>query len=125
MPEQAELWRRTTQRGLLIASYQRTEEKTDMAVTPVAEAVRVPAHLVLPASPAPPSQSTLTGAELPKAKKGLVSTHVGLLVIPNSLPPCGLWPTKPVRGVLQARILESIGQRWLPHPPRALYFLLP
>ena len=94
MPEQAELWRRTTQRGLLIASYQRTEEKTDMAVTPVAEAVRVPAHLVLPASPAPPSQSTLTGAELPKAKKGLVSTHVGSLVIPNSLPPCGLWPTR-------------------------------
>ena len=70
MPEQAELWRRTTQRGLLIASYQRIEENTDMAVTPVAEAVRVPAHLVLPASPASPSQSTLTGAELPKAKKG-------------------------------------------------------
>ena len=30
-----------------------------------------------------------------------------------------------VRGVLQARILERIGQYWLPCPSRALYFLLP
>ena len=28
-------------------------------------------------------------------------------------------------GVLQARILEHIGQYWLPYPYRALYFLLP
>ena len=28
-------------------------------------------------------------------------------------------------GVLQARILEHIGQYWLPYPSRALYFLLP
>ena len=27
------------------------------------------------------------------------------------------------RGVLQARILERIGQYWVPHPSRALYFL--
>ena len=30
-----------------------------------------------------------------------------------------------VRGVLQPRILECIGQYWLPYPSRALYFLLP
>ena len=29
------------------------------------------------------------------------------------------------KGVLQASILERIGQYWLPHPSRALYFLLP
>jgi len=29
------------------------------------------------------------------------------------------------RGVLQAGILECIGQYWLPYPSRALYFLLP
>ena len=29
------------------------------------------------------------------------------------------------RGVLQARILERIGQYWLPYPSRTLYFLLP
>ena len=37
---------------------------------------------------------------------------------------CGL-PGFSVRGVLQARMLESIGQYWLPCPSRALYFLLP
>ena len=30
-----------------------------------------------------------------------------------------------VKRILQARILECIGQRWLPYPSRALYFLLP
>ena len=29
------------------------------------------------------------------------------------------------RGLLQARILERVGQYWLPYPYRALYFLLP
>ena len=29
------------------------------------------------------------------------------------------------KGVLQARILERMGQYWLPYPSRALYFLLP
>ena len=29
------------------------------------------------------------------------------------------------KGVFQARILECIGQYWLPYPSRALYFLLP
>ena len=52
MPEQAELQRKTGQRGLLIASYKRLEKKkTDRAVTPAAEAVRVPAHLAPPGSP--------------------------------------------------------------------------
>ena len=37
-----------------------------------------------------------------------------------------LWPARPLcQGVLQARILEHIGQYWLPYPSRALYFLLP
>jgi len=31
----------------------------------------------------------------------------------------------PGRGILQARILEGIGQYWLSYPSRALYFLLP
>ena len=37
---------------------------------------------------------------------------------------CGL-PGFSVRGALWARILEHIGQYWLPYPSRALYFLLP
>ena len=43
MPEWVELWRKTGQRGLLITSYKR-------AITPAAEAVHVPANLVLPGS---------------------------------------------------------------------------
>ena len=50
MPEGAEVWRKTGQRGLLIASYKRLKKDSDRAMTPVAEAVRVPAHLVLPGS---------------------------------------------------------------------------
>ena len=39
---------------------------------------------------------------------------------------CNLWPARLLcQGVLQARILECIDQYWLPHPSRALYFLLP
>ena len=38
---------------------------------------------------------------------------------------CGLPGFSIREGVLQARILECIGQNWLPYPCRALYFLLP
>ena len=38
---------------------------------------------------------------------------------------CGLPGLSVREGVLQARILERIGQDWLPYPSRALYILLP
>ena len=60
-------------------------------------------------------------------KKNLVSTRVGSLrSFPTlcDLVDCGL-PGFSVKGVLQARVLERIGQHWLPYPSRALYFLLP
>ena len=48
------------------------------------------------------------------------------LVVSNSLWPCRLWAARLLcPGVLQARILERIGQYWLPYPSRALYFLQP
>ena len=55
---------------------QEARKKTDRAITPVVEAVHVPAHLVLPKIPTsqaavPPSRSTLTGSELLQAKKVL------------------------------------------------------
>ena len=61
-----------------------------------------------------------------KKKKSCVYAHRVTLVMSNCLWPvdCGL-PGFSVRGVLQARMLESIGQYWLPCPSRALYFLLP
>ena len=53
--------------------------------------------------------------------------HAGLLrLCPTLCDPVdyGL-PGFSIGGVLQARILERIGQYWLPYPSRALYFLLP
>ena len=51
------------------------------------------------------------------------------LVVSNSLQPYRLWPARLLCqgriGYLQGRILERIGQYWLPYPSRALYFLLP
>ena len=45
-------------------------------------------------------------------KKIIASMQVAVtLVMPNFLWPCGMWPA---RGVLQERILEGIGQYWLP-----------
>ena len=38
---------------------------------------------------------------------------------------CGLPGFSVEVGVLQAKTLERTGQYWLPHPSRALYFLLP
>ena len=57
-------------------------------------------------------------AELPQAKKKSVSSCTGLLrTCPTLCDPvdCGL-PGFSVRGLLQARILERIGQYWLPYP---------
>jgi len=59
-------------------------------------------------------------------KKSIASMHAGLLRLCSTLcgpVNCGL-PGFSVRGVLQARILECIGQYWLSYPSRALYFLL-
>ena len=63
-----------------------------------------------------------------KKKKSLVFMRAGSLRSCLTLCDpidCGL-PGFSVRdGVLQAKILEHIGQYWLPYPSRALYFLLP
>ena len=74
----------------------------------------------------PPSQSTLTGAKLPRAKQSCVHACRVAPFMSNSCNPvdCSL-PGFSVRGVSQERILEYIGQYWLPYPSRALYFLLP
>ena len=115
--------RKTGQRGRLIASYKRHERR---AITPAAEAARVPAHLAPPGSPKARQLHHLH-AELPQAAEThLASILTGSLRSCPTLQPCRLWPARLLsQGVLQARILERIGQHWLPYPPRALYFLLP
>ena len=47
----AELWRKMSQRGLLIASYKRLKKDCDRAIPPAAEAVYVTVHLVPPGFP--------------------------------------------------------------------------
>ena len=76
---------------------------------------------------APPSRSTLMGrattCKITLIKSCVYVCRVALL-LSGSSQPCRLWPARLLcqRG---ARILERIGQYWLPYPSRALYFLLP
>ena len=83
MPEQAELWRKTSQRGLRLPATRGWNKDSERAITPAAEAAcpctlgaaRVPTSQAA----APPSHSTLTGAELPQAKKNPASMGTGSL----------------------------------------------
>ena len=108
---------------------QETRKKdSDRAIAAVAEAVYVPKHLVLPGSPqAKQLCHSHWGRAAPGKKKSCVYACRVALVASDSLPPCRLWPARLLcqSGVLQARILEHIGQYWLPYPSRTLYFLPP
>ena len=76
------------------------KKDSDRAITRAVEAVCVPCTLgtaSVPASQAAasPSQSTLTGAELPQGeKKGCVYAHRVASVLSDSLQPCRLWPAR-------------------------------
>ena len=68
---------------------QEAQKDSDRAITPVVEAVCVPAHLVLSGSPQAKQllhlQTQLTGAELPQAKKSHVYAHRVPSVVSDSL----------------------------------------
>ena len=110
-----------------------SKKDSDRAITPAEEAVHVPAPLVPPGSPQARQLCYLhaqlsLGQSSTGKKMSWAYAHRITLVEPDSLRPCGLWPANLLcqgGGVLQARILEHIGQYWLPYPSRALYFLLP
>jgi len=136
VPERAELWRKTGQKGLLIASYKRLEKRPDRAITSATEAVCVPEHLAPPGSLQAKqlhhlhSQLSLDQSchRHKKKKKSLVFMSAGSLWSCSTLcnpVDCDLPGFSVREGVLQARILERIGQYSLPYPSRALYFLLP
>ena len=107
------------------------QKKTDMSITPAAEAAHVSAYLVPPESPQPKQLCQLhtqhsLGQSCHRQIKSLVSMHTELLwSCPALCDPvdCGLPGF--CQGVLQARILERVGQFWLTYLFRALYFLLP
>jgi len=106
------------------------KKASDWAITPAAEAVRVPAHLAPPGSSQDKQLHHLhaqpsLGQSCHRQKKCHVFMCAGSCSTLCDLVDCGL-PGSSVRdGVLQAGILERIGQYWVPYPSRALYFLLP
>ena len=84
MPEQAELQRKTGQRGLWLPATRGLKKDSYRAITPAAEAGSVPAHLVLPGSSRPRQLCHLhaqpsLGKSCHRQKKSLVSKHGGLL----------------------------------------------
>ena len=71
-----------------------------------------------------PSCSTLTGTELPRAKEVLclcTQGRFGSVRLTVTLWTVARQASLSLRGVLQARILERIGQYWWPYPSRALF----
>ena len=105
------------------------KKDSDRAVTPVVEAVRVPAHLALPGSLQAKQLHHLhaqhsLGQSCHRQKKSYIYACRVTSVMSDSLQPCGLPGFFVREGLLQARILERIGQDWLPYPSRALYFQL-
>ena len=79
-----------------------------------------------PSSCATFTLNSLWGRADTGGKSCICARRVALVVF-NSLQPFALWPARLLcqRGVLQAKILECIGQYWLPYPSSTPYFLLP
>ena len=83
-----------------------------------------------PSSCATYTLKTLSGEELPQVKKVLCLctegcfSHVQLFATMWT-EACQAFLLRWGEGVLQARILECIGQYWLSYPSRVQYFLLP
>ena len=106
------------------------KKDSDRAITPAAEAVRVPALLAPPGSPQAKSCATFTlNSHWGRAATGSfrlgVQGHFSSIQLFATLWTVACQASLSERGVLQARILERIGQYWLPYPSRTLYFLLP
>ena len=114
-----------------------SKKASDRAITLVAEAVHVPAHLLPPRSLKTKhlhhfhAQLSL-GQSCHRQKKKKKSCTQFMRTEPLQSCPtlgdpvdCGLPGFSVREGVPQVKILKRIGQDWLPYPSRALYFLLP
>ena len=109
------------------------EAPKNSLITPVMEAVPAPAHLALPGSLKAKQVCHLyaqlsLGQSCHRQKKVLhlcTQGHFGSVRLFATLQTVACQASQSGRWALQARILEPIGQYWLPYPSRALYFLLP
>ena len=100
-----------------------SKKDSDRAITPVAESVCVPAHLAHKSSSCAifPLNSHWGRAATLKKKSLAYMYTWSLWSCPTLCDPvdCGLPGFSVREGVLQARILEHIGQYWLPYPSAA------
>ena len=106
-----------------------SKKDSNRAITPAA--VHFPANLAPSASLQAKQLRHLRaqislGQSCHRPKKSCVYACRVASVLSKPLQPCRVACQASLsgRGVLQARILERIGQYWLPYPSRALYFLL-
>ena len=80
---------------------QKARKKTDRAMTPAVEVVRVPAHLVLPGSLQAKQlfhlHTQLSLGQSCRRQKSLTSMLTVSLWSCLTLQPCGLWPARLVR----------------------------
>ena len=122
----AELWRKTGQRGLLIAGYKRLQKRLRQSHKSCHGSSLCPCTLgttrvSASQEAAPTSCSTLTVAELPQAIIVLcpcAQGHFGSVRLCHPAD-CGLPGFSVREGVAQARTLEHMGQYWLPYPSAA------
>ena len=97
MPEQAELWRKTSLRGLRLPATRGWKKDSEKIITPAPEAVcpcilgtaRVPASQAV----APHTQLSL-GQSCHKQNMSCIYGHRVTLVVSDSLQPCRLWPAR-------------------------------
>ena len=101
-----------------------SKKDSDRDITPVAEAVHVPASQAA----TPPSHSTLTGAELPQAKEGLrlgTQGPFGRVQLFATLWPVACQASLSGRGRSPGKNTGACWPILVPCPSRALYLLLP
>ena len=106
-------------------------ENSDRAITPMVKAVHFLAHLASPGytqvKQLPQLYTQPSLGQSCHRQKCLPSLHIGSLQSCPTLCDPGDYglPGISIRGVLQAKIFQHIGQYWLPYLSGALYFLLP
>ena len=93
---------RLAKEAFWLPSTRGSRKDSERAVIPAAEAVRVPAHLVLPGSPQTKQLHHLyaqrsLGQSCHRLKKSCIYALRVASVVSNSLGPCRLWPTRLLR----------------------------
>ena len=126
-PEQVELQRKTGKEAFWSPATRSSIKDSDRVIIPAAEVIHVPEYLSPLESPQAKQPCHLhtqlsLGQSCHWQNVSSIYAHRVTLVVPNSLWPCRLWLA---RLLWQRRgFFKQEWSRLLPHPSRALYFLL-